>query len=160
MRCTVSLAIETACSREDLAIVRNLLREYANSLEVDLCFQGFEAELAGLPGAYATPHGCLLLASVDGRAAGCAALRPHGAGSGEMKRLYVRPEFQGQGIGRSLAKAVIEQARVIGYGSLLLDTLPSMAGALRLYESLGFVRRPAYYETPVPGNVFMERSLR
>ena len=148
--------ISVAISAEELVAVRQLFAEYAGSLGVDLGYQGFPAELAGLPGAYAPPYGRLLLAADERGAAGCVALRPFGDDACEMKRLYVRPDRQGLGIGRLLAKRVIAEARGIGYAAILLDTLPTMHGALRLYESLGFVRRAPYFETPVAGNVFME----
>lgn len=145
---------------EDIAAVRRLFEEYAASLEVDLCFQNFSAELAGLPGAYAPPRGRLLLATEDGPPVACVALRPKTDQAGEMKRLYVRPGHQGRGLGRQLAEQVIAEARVIGYNSLLLDTLPSMQAAIKLYESLGFVRREPYFDSPVAGNVYMELRLK
>jgi ribosomal protein S18 acetylase RimI-like enzyme len=148
-----------AITTEDIAAVRQLFEEYAAALDVDLCFQNFSAELAGLPGTYAPPRGRLLLASRDGQLAGCVALRPHDEHAGEMKRLYVRPGHQGRGVGRLLAERVMTEARASGYSTLILDTLPSMTSALRLYESLGFVRRAPYYATPVTGSVFMELKL-
>ena len=142
------------------AAIRQLFVEYSDSLEIELDYQGFPAELAGLPGAYAPPRGCLLLAT-DGRAsAGCVALRPFDSITCEMKRLFVRPERQGTGLGRILATRVIMEARTIGYATILLDTLPTMRGALHLYEKLGFTRRSAYYATPIEGSVFMELQLR
>lgn len=153
------MKIVQATSGQDLVAVKRLFEEYAGSLNVDLCFQNFSAELAGLPGAYAPPHGRLLLALVEDTPAGCVALRPHGDRSAEMKRLYVRPERQGIGLGRRLAECAIAEARTLGYATLLLDTLPSMHSALRLYESLGFVRRPAYFPSPIAGNTFMELRL-
>lgn len=140
-------------------MARRLFEEYAASLGVDLSYQGFAAELAGLPGAYAPPRGRLLLAFARDAAAGCVALRPVDDQTGEMKRLFVRPEQQGLGLGRMLAARAIDEARAIGYSTMLLDTLPSMHGALRLYESLGFVRRQPYFQSPVAGNVFMELRL-
>ena len=141
---------------------------------VDLCFQGFDRELATLPGAYAPPHGRLLLAGVPGRAFGCIALRPLGAfdgsagdapaapaapRSGEVKRLYVQPEYRGGGWGRRLAEALIADARAIGYAELKLDTLDWMADARRLYAGLGFRECPAYYDNPLPGAVYMTLAL-
>ena len=146
-------------SPADLTAIRRLFEEYAASLNVDLCFQNFAAELAGLPGAYAPPRGRLLLAVIDGTPAGCAALRPRGERAGEMKRLYVRPGRQGLGLGRRLAERVIAEACAIGSATLLLGTLPNLRPARRLYESLGFVRRPPYFQSPVDGNVFMELRL-
>ncbi|PYN55272.1 MAG: GNAT family N-acetyltransferase [Candidatus Rokuibacteriota bacterium] len=143
----------------DIERARELFREYETSLGVDLCFQGFEQELAGLPGAYARPSGRLLLAVDDGRPAGCVALRPLGADGCEMKRLYVRPEFRGRRVGRLLAERVIAEARAIGYPRMRLDTLPSMKEAIPLYRSLGFAEIGPYYANPVPGALFMERAL-
>jgi ribosomal protein S18 acetylase RimI-like enzyme len=148
-----------ATSADDVAAVRQLFEAYAASLGVDLSYQGFTAELAGLPGAYAPPRGRLFLARVDGRAAGCVALRPVDDQACEMKRLFVLPKRQGSGLGRKLAVRVIDEARAMGYSTILLDTLPSMQGALRLYETLGFVRRRPYFESPVEGNVFMQLQL-
>jgi putative acetyltransferase len=151
--------ISPARSEEEIAAIRKLFEEYAGSLSVDLSYQGFPKELAELPGAYALPRGRLLLASDDDVPAGCVALRPVDNQTCEMKRLFVRPERQGLGVGRMLAERAITEARSIGYSTMLLDTLPNMHGALRLYESLGFVRRTPYFQTPVEGNVFMELRL-
>jgi len=139
--------------------VRRLLREYEGSLGVSLCFQGFERELAALPGEYAPPAGRLLLALDTGQAVGCVALRKLDEETCEMKRLYLRPGFRGRGAGRGLALAIIDTARKIGYKKMRLDTLPSMREAIELYESLGFKRIEPYYPNPVPGAVFMELKL-
>jgi ribosomal protein S18 acetylase RimI-like enzyme len=136
--------------------VRRLLREYEASLNVSLCFQGFEKELAELPGEYAPPRGRLLLACDGGQPAGCVALRELDEETCEMKRLYLRTEFRGQGAGRRLARAVIQEARTLGYKRMRLDTLAAMQEAKALYESLGFKRIEPYYHNPHPGTEFME----
>ena len=139
--------------------VRAIFREYADWLGFDLCFQGFEEELATLPGDYAPPSGRLYLAVCDGRIAGCVALRKFDQGVCEMKRLYVRPEYRGRGLGKVLATTVIEEARKIGYKQMRLDTLPSMAAANRLYESLGFVDIEPYRDNPIEGARYLELAL-
>ncbi len=139
----------------DLAEIRRMLREYEAWLEVDLCFQDFEKELAALPGDYAPPRGRLLIAE----GAGCVALRPIGEDVCEMKRLYVRPEHRGSGLGRRLVQALMEEARVIGYKRMRLDTLPKMADAQRMYQSLGFRDIEPYRVNPVPGARFLELEL-
>ena len=153
------LSIVPAVTTRDIEIARKLFREYQQSLGVDLCFQGFEDELASLPGSYAPPRGRLLIARDGDEAAGCVALRPLGGDLCEMKRLYLRPSRRGTGAGRALAMRVIDEARAIGYRAMRLDTLPMMSEAIALYESLGFRPIPAYYESPVPGTLYMERAL-
>lgn len=140
---------------DDIATVRELFLEYAASLNRSLCFQNFDREVATLPGDYDP----ILLATWDGRVAGCAALHPYEDGACEMKRLYVRPEFRTFGIGRALAERVIAEARTRGFGKLLLDTLPSMQRAIALYESLGFTDAPAYRVNPVEGARYMQLAL-
>jgi carbonic anhydrase len=146
-------------SDEQLDCARTLFREYAASAGADLCFQSFDKELAELPGEYAPPSGRLLLAFADGRAAGCVALRRIDAARCEMKRLYARPEFRGCGIGRSLVTTIIAEARSIGYGRMLLDTLPWMKEAISLYRSFGFTETAPYRHNPVEGALFMELDL-
>jgi ribosomal protein S18 acetylase RimI-like enzyme len=141
----------------DMDAARALFREYAAALGVDLCFQNFAQELADLPGAYAPPRGCLLFAERNGERLGCVALRPleDYEATGEVKRLYVRPEARGLGVGRALAQAVIERARALGYRELKLDTLATMHEAQALYASLGFRECEAYYANPLGGTVYM-----
>jgi|APFre7841882724_1041349.scaffolds.fasta_scaffold03214_3 ribosomal protein S18 acetylase RimI-like enzyme len=152
--------VREASGAEDMARVRALFREYADWLKVDLCFQGFDAELASLPGAYARPDGRLFLAMDGIEAAGCIALRRFDADAGEVKRLYVRPAWRGRGLGERLAQAVVDAAREIGYRRLLLDTLDHMQAARALYARAGFREIAAYYHNPLPGAVYMEKSLQ
>ena len=151
--------IVEAEGRAGLAVVRLLFAEYAASLDVDLCFQGFDEELESLPGAYARPRGGLLLAFDEAEPAGCVAFRPLEAGTCEMKRLYVRPAARGAGWGRRLTERVVGDARAAGYERLRLDTLPSMASALRLYLDMGFRDIPPYRLNPVAGARFLELDL-
>src|SRR6185437_8752832 len=143
------LQIVPAQSEQEIARVRELFIEYADSLGVDLCFQDFEQELAALPGKYAPPEGALLIAIEGEEIAGCVALRELADGIGEMKRLYLRPAFRGKGAGRALALAIIAEARRIGYRCLRLDTLPSMDEARKLYRSLGFREIAPYIYNPI-----------
>ena len=145
---------------DELSLVRELFREYADSLGVDLSFQGFEDELARLPGEYAPPRGSLLLACEDGHAVGCVALRPlEPAGTCELKRLYVRPASRAGGLGRALTLAAIDEARRLGYARMRLDTLPSMGAARRLYAGLGFREIEPYRFNPIDGTQFLELEL-
>lgn len=155
--------IALATSPEQLDAARALFLEYAEQLGVDLDFQGFEEELAGLPGDYAEPRGSLLLAWVDGELAGCCALRPAEdvdyVNAAEMKRLFVRKAFRGFGLGRLLAEAILTCAVERGYASVLLDTLDDMESARALYEDLGFEEIPPYYHNPLPGAHYLKVDL-
>ena len=131
------MTVRPAESAADLDLTRTLFREYQAELGVDLCFQGFERELAELPGNYAAPVGRLLLAFEHVEPAGCVALRPFDLKRGEMKRLYVRPAFRGRGLGRELAVKIIDEARAAGYHEMVLDTLDTLKPAIELYRSLG-----------------------
>lgn len=147
-------------SGDDIARARELFREYETWIQTDLCFQSFEQELAGLPGKYAPPEGRLLLAFQGEQLAGCVALRKIGEGVCEMKRLFVRPDFHGKGLGRRLIDQVVKEAREIGYQRMRLDTLPPrMNKAIGLYRRLGFKEIEPYYDNPVPGALFMELQL-
>lgn len=154
------VTIARAEGAADLVEVARLFRAYAGSLPVDLGYQGFEAELAGLPGKYAPPAGALLLArDGSGAAIGVVAMRPLEAGICEMKRLYLAPEARGLGLGRALATAIIAAARAAGHAEMRLDSLPSMGDAVALYRRLGFTDIPPYYETPITGTVFLALDL-
>lgn len=158
------ITLATPISPAELDAAREIFREYADGLGVDLCFQRFDAELAGLPGDYAAPRGTLLLAHVDGLVAGCCALRPleecDYPDACEMKRLYVRKAFRGLGLGRLLAEAVLDAARQAGYACVLLDTLDDMEAARALYQDLGFEDIPPYYHNPIAGAHYLKAQLR
>jgi ribosomal protein S18 acetylase RimI-like enzyme len=158
-----SIELLTPSSPALLEETRTIFREYAEQLGIDLCFQGFDAELAQLPGDYGPPGGALLLATVDGSVAGCGALRalpdvdyPNAC---EMKRLFVRPAFRRFGIGRVLAQALFDRGRQLGYTNLLLDTLDDMEAARGLYASLGFEEIAPYYFNPIPGAHYLRARL-
>lgn len=160
---TPDLRLITPDTPELIGATRLIFREYANSLNVDLCFQGFEAELATLPGEYAAPGGQLLLALVDDEVAGCGAFRPlpdvDFANACEMKRLYVRPAFRRFGLGRLVAQRLLDDARRAGYSTMLLDTLDEMESARELYATLGFGDIPPYYYNPIPGAHYLKADL-
>ena len=162
MRRADAFRLIEAHSPVDLDAVRVLFRAYAASLPVDLAYQGFEGELAALPGAYQAPQGALLLAQAqDGTALGCGAFRAM-AGDAmrcEMKRVYIAPSARGMGLGVAMVDALMERARAAGYRAMVLDTLPSMVEAHQLYAKLGFTSIPPYYDTPILGTVFLGRAL-
>lgn len=151
--------IYQATTPQHLTLTRTLFEEYAHWLGIDLSFQGFANELDSLPRSYSAPQGRLLVAFVDDVAAGCVALRPMNADTCEMKRLFVRTNFRGQGIGKQLTNEIVNHARTIGYRTMRLDTLARMRDAIALYMSLGFIRCAPYYDTPLPDTVFMELKL-
>jgi ribosomal protein S18 acetylase RimI-like enzyme len=155
--------ITAAAEGQPLGPVRQIFREYAAGLGVDLCFQQFDEELSTLPGDYAAPRGALLLATANGELAGCCALRPLDnadyPNASEMKRLYVRNAFRGLGLGRQLVEATLDAARQAGYACVLLDTLDDMEAARGLYASLGFEEIPPYYYIPIPGAHYLKVDL-
>ena len=153
------MRIQVADAPDYLEIVRALFLEYESTLNVDLCFQGFEKELAELPGEYARPSGRLLVAFKRDEAVGCGAFRRLEGDACEMKRLFVRPKHQGKSIGSALARALIEEARAAGYARMRLDTMPTMQRAIAMYRSLGFREIPSYRFNPVPGSLFFELQL-
>ena len=140
--------------------IRALFLEYAQSLNFSLCFQSFDKELQGLPGEYGTPTGRLILCRLDGKPAGCIALKRLDSRVCEMKRLYVRPEFRGHNIGVELVTRLVDEARSAGYASMRLDTISgAMDHAIRLYRSFGFREIPPYYDNPIPNALYMEMTL-
>jgi len=152
--------IAPATTADDLTAIRALFQAYAEGLSIDLAYQDFAAELAGLPGKYAAPHGALLLARDDGgEALGCVALRPLGNGLCEMKRLYVATTARGTGLGAALMGAVITAARRLGYRAMRLDTLADMAAAQAMYAAAGFRPIAPYYDGAAPGTLFLELTL-
>lgn len=154
MRCAIWPATDA-----DLPDLIAFFRDYAAGLPVDLGPQGFAHELARLPGAYAAPHGALLIARIDARAAGCIALRRLDAGACELKRLYVTPHARRSGLGKALVASMIEEARRLGYCQMKLDTLKHMQAAIALYRSFGFTPVPPYGSHPYPGLVCLGREL-
>ena len=149
-----------AATEAEIQMARELFEEYAVGIGISLCFQNFNQELAGLPGKYAEPDGRLLLAYSDDRLAGCIALRKLDSSSCEMKRLFLRNDFRGQGLGRALVQAIIDEAKGIGYERIRLDTLPGrMDSAISLYRRFGFQEIAPYYDNPVEGALFMELML-
>ena len=159
MTTAATIRIVPADTPELIPTVRELFREYQQQLGVDLCFQGFEAELAALPGKYARPQGQLLLAWTDDQIAGCVALRPIDEERCEMKRLYVRAASRKLGLGRLLVETICDEARRAGYKRIYLDTLPTMAAARGLYTDMGFELTEAYVHNPIAGTDFLMLQL-
>jgi len=159
-----SVELATPANPQALDALRVIFREYAQALGVDLCFQQFDSEVAGLPGEYAAPRGALLLARVDGEVAGCCALRPLDSAdylnASEMKRLYVRKCFRSMGLGHQLVQAAVDAARQAGYSFVLLDTLDDMEAARALYQGFGFEEIPPYYHNPIPGAHYLKANLK
>ncbi|WP_299481015.1 GNAT family N-acetyltransferase [uncultured Roseibium sp.] len=157
-----SISVTPVESDTELSAVKSLFRAYVDWLGIDLTYQGFEEELAGMPGKYAPPKGALFVAKdTDGSILGCVGLRPFDDdGSCEMKRLYVLPEGRGKGVGAALVTRVLEAAVAAGYRQMLLDTLPTMTGAVKLYTAAGFEQISAYYETPIEETVFFRKLLQ
>ena len=157
----VTLRTLSATDTEAIEQVRQYFRNYAAWLGVDLSYQNFDQEMASLPGGYAAPEGRLFFAEIDGRPAGCVGVRSLAGSEGvcEMKRLYVAPEERGHGVGNALAMAAIKAAKEIGYRKLMIDTLPSMRMAVKLYRELGFTEAPNYYQTPIEGTMFLALDL-
>lgn len=155
-----SFSFTQAETPDQIAQARELFLEYAQSIGFSLCFQNFDKELAGLPGDYAPPDGHLLLAEYEGQVAGCIALHKLADGICEMKRLYLRPQFRGKGLGRELADRIIAEARQIGYDSMRLDTVePVMKDAVAMYRRIGFHEIAPYCTNPIPGALYMELQL-
>ena len=156
---STKIRIIRAQSPDEIDEVRRLFREYEQFLGVDLCFQSFEEELAGLPGKYGPPDGVLLMATDGRQSAGCVALRKVENGICEMKRLYLRPQYRARGVGRLLAERILSEATALGYSVMRLDTLDKLKAAMGLYEAMGFRRREPYYGNPLPGVVYWELDL-
>ena len=155
----MEIVVGKISSGEDLEEIKDLFREYSVSLGVSLCFQGFEEEMAKLPAKYAEPEGSILLAKVDGKPAGCVALWKLEEGVCEMKRLYVRPQFQGIGLGKQMAVAIIEEAQLKGYKTMKLDTLKRLEAANSLYHSLHFIETTPYNYNPESDVTYFEKEL-
>lgn len=155
----MTIEVRHAALPQDLDVVREMFREYSLALGIDLCFQGFEAELAQLPGKYAAPMGRILLAWDGDQPVACVAMRPVDAISCEMKRLYVRPEMRNLQLGRRMVDRILAEAKQAGYRRICLDTMPSMGAAIGLYTDLGFQQIEPYVFNPVEGALFLGREL-
>jgi ribosomal protein S18 acetylase RimI-like enzyme len=156
----LNIIIKQVEKPDEIENVKQLFLEYAESLNFDLCFQNFDEELQQLPGRYSPPEGRLLIALNDNKPAGCAALRKHNEHTCEMKRLYVKPEFRHFGLGKILVDKLLDEAKMIGYKKMILDTVPSMESARKIYESIGFKETKPYYYNPQPGTIFMSINLK
>lgn len=154
------MPLEIRPAYDELDKVRTLFTEYTAMLGLDLAFQNYKDEFDGLPGSYGMPRGRLYIADYGGELAGCVALRPHGENDCEMKRLFVRPQFRGLQIGKALAEKIIIDARDIGYNYMVLDTIPSLESAIRLYKGLGFYETEPYCFNPVEGALFLRLDLQ
>jgi putative acetyltransferase len=159
----INIQLVTPVTPAEIQATSRIFQEYAQQLGIDLCFQNFDAELQTLPGDYAAPQGALLLAIVDGALAGCCAMRPLPSSdypnACEMKRLYVKGGHRRLGLGRQLAQAVMDAARIAGYSHMLLDTLTEMESARALYQDLGFEEIPPYYHNPMAGAHYLKANL-
>jgi ribosomal protein S18 acetylase RimI-like enzyme len=149
----------TFATEDDIPSIKKLFQEYAQAIGIDLYFQNFDEELAGLPGRYVPPDGALLIAKSSGKACGCVALRKFDDQVCEMKRLYVKPEFRKHGLGKDLVERIISEAKNRGYKVMRLDTLATMQSAIKLYKSFGFHEIPAYTFNPIPEAVYMEKKF-
>lgn len=154
------LNIKIIPAKDELNELRQLFREYSNSLDIDLCFQDFEQELNDLPGKYSEPDGRLYIALLNDQVAGCVALRRNNHESAELKRLFIRNGFRGLGISKRLIQKVIQESLDIGYHSILLDTLDTMMPAISLYKSFGFEEIKAYYPNPIEGAIYLKLDLK
>lgn len=154
------MTIKQANTKSEIEAVRKLFREYHKFLNADLCFQSFEEELANLPGKYVHPEGRILIGLIDKKIVGCVAVRKLEGTVCEMKRLYVKPETRGTGLGAKLAEQIIKIAQNLGYQTMRLDTLERLTDAMNLYKKLGFKKTEAYYKNPLPGVIYWELDLR
>jgi ribosomal protein S18 acetylase RimI-like enzyme len=153
------MEIFIATSSADFAVGKQLFLKYAQSLDFDLCFQNFEQELADIQVQYGAPNGCLLLVKNEQEAVGCAGVRRWQGDIAELKRMYLKPQTRGLGLGKKLLESALENARSLGYRSIRLDTLPSMAVAIALYREFGFTDIPPYRDNPFKGTIYLEKQL-
>lgn len=154
------MKIVAATSPEDFDTGKNLFLEYAQSLDFNLCFQNFEQELADIQVQYGIPNGCLLLVKNDGAAVGCVGVRRWKGDIAELKRMYLQPQTRGLGLGKKLLEAALENARLLGYRSIRLDTLPNMTSAIAIYREFGFTNIPPYRDNPFEGTIYLEKTFK